>query len=170
MLDTGIFSHQEHLRASFEVSDQLNAEGDLERSSPFYRDLRTNPVAAIFTQKEQNWQPGDSGVKYLRVGNSGDLALDYIISFSVTDQGLGDALHFTITRLTSAGSVLNEESRGVVLGAQLPQVALSRRDLPAGDQFDLYRIEYRFSNLADNDCTGSFCMEVTLHANASTGF
>lgn len=157
-----------NLKVGFEVSDKLSGN-DLDTSSPYYRDLKTASDGAIFTGDTSNWKPGDRGSKYIKISNVGTMPLDYRMSFQVEDGGLGGALTFTLTRLSSGGEITGAEGEHPsVSGTTLETVAFENKNMEKEHGFDLYQMDYVLSESLDNsyntDTPAYFSMDVTLFA------
>lgn len=158
-----------NMKIGCEVSDKLTGENDLDTSSPHYRNLKETDEGAIFSGDSSNWKPGDHGVTYLKIYNSGTMPLNYQMRFLTTDGGLGGALTFTITKLSKSGDIAGgNDGSACVSGETLQDVSLTHTDMAAGDEFDLYRLDYVLSESLDNtyntDTPAYFSMDVELNA------
>lgn len=146
------------LSARFWCSDTL-----LENQELANRQDLANPGIQLFS--EYNWMPGQTCVRYLQVENTGNLPLDYRIHFSVTDEGLGSSLLFSIRPLNSQAIVENTDHPQSILGNELQQITLSNSNLsPYSSQGDLYEIICRYpsSSLVSTPSDQQFRMDISL--------
>ncbi len=126
--------------------------GNLEISVIGYDENGDNPVN--FKEKhdpiisEDNWEPGLTNTKFVKIENTGTLALKYELTFVTYDEGLQEALWYKITEATTlpGGSVPTFEER--------EQMGLISSDIQDGDltpgESIIYRIDYGMNESAGN--------------------
>lgn len=121
-----------------------------------FRDAATPPVI-----EEENWEPGLTDAKHIRIENSGSLDLNYELKFVVEDEGLEEVLWYAL-------NVVEDMS-----GSQITPVRESMTGLAADvksgtlapSEAVIYRIDYGMLESAGNTYMGrDFLADIVVTA------
>lgn len=146
-----------NLAVSFLASEQ-EENGDLKGT---IKDLG-NTAVKLFDLS--NWAPGDTTTRYIKVKNTGSLALKYDVDFVVSGENnaLADAIKIDVSKVTDSANVANGDATGATAEEIIMNGVLNNTN-----DFQIFKIDLTFMQSAGNtynDATADFGLDVILNA------
>ncbi|WP_197068288.1 TasA family protein [Candidatus Soleaferrea massiliensis] len=141
------------LNVLFSASNAVGDDGDLAEGTTGILDLSADD-AKLFD--ESNWQPGDTLTRYLRVKNTGSLALKYDVNLLLRGNGkLDDAIEVSVAPLTGSPGVSLGDATGTVstVAANVENIKMNgalTAGTPEAKPYQIFQVDVKFLESAGN--------------------
>lgn len=136
-----------------------------------------NPVdLSDLSQKmfnEDDFMPGASGTRYLKIENNGSMPLSYQVEFAAQDpHQLGEVITFTLEKVVENGEAITPKTVTEVGGDSIMEdTSVKSASLPV-ESHDIYKLTYRMSSTLEDkyNATGSgaayeYLLDATIRAH-----
>ncbi|WP_040195636.1 SipW-dependent-type signal peptide-containing protein [Candidatus Soleaferrea massiliensis] len=118
---------------------------------------------------DKNWEPGQTNTKYIAIYNRGSLALKYQVSFSTMDEGLQDALWYTLTPVDAVGDADTLAGDRQAMALLSNDKSAANANMAAGNAVNVYRLDYGMNESAGNSyMNGAFSADIIVSATQTT--